>query len=444
MKEDQVMNLESSDRDALRDRSKATYVAAGFVLTAAALLPGCASHVDRKAEATNRWNQVRARMKYDLALEQYERGRADTAIETVNEAIAADPTSSQSHLLLAQCYLEQGKIVSARRAAEAAKAAAPESAAVEYTLGVIAEQAEQLDSALAHYRQARELDPRQVDYVVAQAECLAAMDRLAEAHDLVSKNMQAFDSDGTLEMLAAQIDLLKGERAEALRDYGLAIERSGCRTGQADTMTGACATLIEEYGRLLSEMGHHTETVTLLHPYVAARQDVPPSVVAALCTSYLETARPEDAKRLLRDEVERHPEHARNWMLLARASMAVGDWMTARRSVDQLRQLAPRSAEAHLLRGFVCWKQDDPTAALEAVKRALELEPDDAYAHCLMGQVLEELGRGGDAAAHYERALRIDPQLAWARELHAASGSRADARDGAGVTPSSEAGERTP
>ncbi len=384
---------------------------------------GCMSHTHRRVQAEQRWNQVRARIKYELASQQFERGRTETAIETVNEAIAADPSSADQFLLLAHCNLEQGRLVSAHKAAEQAKRCAPDAAEIDYTLGVIAERTEQWETALDHYRRARSQDESVVDYVVAEAECLTVVGRLEEAISLVSTNIQRFDSDGTMETLLAEICLLAGDVEAALDGLSLAIERSGCRPGRVEGR-GGCAMLIEEYGRLLSEMGRHAEAVALLHPYVEARSDAPSSVVTALCAGYLETARASEAGRLLREEVKRRPNNAKGWMLFARASVMMDDWMTARRCADQLERLLPHSSHAHLLRGFVCWKQNDLQAAADSLQRALAIDPDDALAHCLIGQVLEDTGRPHAVArAHYERALRIDPQFAWARHLQGFSGT---------------------
>ena len=178
-------------------------------------------------------------------------------------------------------------------------------AEIDYTLGVIAERTEQWEAALDHYRRARLQDASVADYVVAEAECLAVGGRLEEAISLVSANIQRFDSDGTLETLLAEICLLAGDIETARDGLSLAIERSGCRPGRTEGH-GGCATLIEQYGRLLSETGRNAEAVALLHPYVEARSDAPSSVVTALCAAYLETGRTTEATRLLREEVKRH------------------------------------------------------------------------------------------------------------------------------------------
>jgi len=386
---------------------------------------GCTSHAQRRVEAGQRWNHVRARVKYQLALEQFEREDVTGAVETVNEAIAADPESADQFLLLTRCYLEQGKYVSARNAAEQALRCAPDAAEIAYTLGVISERTEDLEVALSHYRRARLRAPGVADYVVAEAECLTAMGRHEEAVALVSANIGRFDSDGTLELLLAQISLLIGDEDSALDNLGLAIERAGCRAGCLEGL-GECSALIEEYGRLLSKAGRHAEAVALLRPHVESGTDAPASsVVNALCVSYLATGGAAEAKRLLRKEVDRHPDNAGSWMLLARASMTADDWTTARRCADRLERLVPRNSQAYLLRGFVCWKQGDLQAALASLQRAIEIDSSDPLAHCIMGQVLEDAGRSPAVArTHYERALHIDPQFAWARRLMGLSGTR--------------------
>ncbi len=373
---------------------------------------GCSSHAQRTIQANQRWNHVRGRVKFQLATQQYEGGRVADAIETVNDAIAIDPASADQFLLLAHCYLEQGKFVSAGEAAEQAKLCDARNAEIDYTLGVIAERTERLDAALAHYRRARDLDAGVPEYVVAEAECLTTMGHTDDALALVTANTARFDSDGTMETLLAQIYLLAGHRDRALDNLALALERSGCSPGSA-TDGERCAMLVEDLGRMLTEAGRHAQAVALLRPHVDAHRDAPPSVVNALCSSYLATARYEKAASLLRDQVSAHPDGATSWVLLARAATMMEDWTIARRSADRFAQLRPEDGAAHLLRGFVCWKQADLTAADDSLRRALAIDSEDPLAHLVLGWVLEDSGRDRSIVeAHYNKAVQIDPRFA--------------------------------
>ncbi|MFQ5591653.1 MAG: tetratricopeptide repeat protein [Phycisphaerae bacterium] len=378
---------------------------------------GCTSHAQRRIEAERRWNRVRARVKYQLAAQYYDRGEIDEAIEAINGAIASDPSSADQFLLLARCHLEQGRSISARAAAEQARQRAPRAAAVYYMLGVIAERAGELDNALNHYHRARMCEEAVVDYIVAEAECLTALNRPQEAIELVSSSIGRVDSDGTLEMLAAHIHLLLGDRVQALRNLESAVDQSGCIRWDSDHPV-ACSRMIEEYGRLLVEMGRYVEAVTLLRPLVETGRDPPQSVVAALCTAYLADGRVREAQRVLRKEVERRPDGATSWMLLARVSIMTEDWMTARHCAEVLQRLEPNRSDVHLLRGFVCWMQQDLEEAVKSLEQALAIDPADPLLHCLTGRVLEESGHSSEVAeAHYRRALRIEPQYAWALQL---------------------------
>jgi Tfp pilus assembly protein PilF len=392
-------------------------VAKVAVVGLAALIPltACLPQAQRREDAAAHWREVRARVKRQLATQQFERGQIDAAIATINEAIGVDNTHAEAHVLLAHCYLEQGHLAAARQAAERAHELAPESAEVAYTRGLIAERSDQLADALQHYWQAWTYDDSVVDYLVAAVECLAALGHPDDALGVVNEHLGAADSDGTLEMLAAQLVMLTDDRERAVRHLRLAFERSGCGgvTGDAPE----CALVTQEYGRLLSETGRHGEAVAVLRPYTEVHRDAPPSTVAALATGYLATDRAREAKQLLREEVRNRPEHAQAWLLLARAAVATDDWMCARRCAEELVAAAPDGGAgtgAFVLHAFVCWKQNDLHAAEQSLAHALRLDPDEALIHCLAGQVSDAAGRHDAGRKHYRRALQLDPECDWA------------------------------
>lgn len=399
-----------------RCASLRSWLGTGAVIVALFCLSitGCTTIIRKNIQTKHQRTAAQSRLKYELALQHYKGGRTDTAIENVNEAISAHPSSPDQFLLLANCHIELGQFVSARDAAEKAGECDPESAEADYTLGVIAERTNDIDMALEHYRRARSRGRGAVDYVVAEAECLTAMGRFSQAISLISDQIDRFDSDGTLEMLLAQIYLLDGDRDDALRELGLAMERSACDAQRLRGSSG-CALLIEEYGALLTEAGQYGHAIALLESFVELHDDAPPSIVAALATSYLETGRSSAALRLLVPQTKRHPESAVGWLLLARSAILASDWTTARQGADTLRRLVPDSSEAHLVRAFVCWKQNDRDEAVWSLRQSLAIEPHDAVAHCLIAQILEDGGRDTIAAqTHYERAFQIDPRYACA------------------------------
>ncbi len=386
-----------------------------LVIIAGLSFLGCSTGGMKRVTAKPSRAPAQSRLKYELALQHYEGGRTAEAITTIKEAISAHPKSTRQHLFLAQCYIELGKFVSAKEAAEKAKGCNPESADADYTLGVIAERTGDFDTALKHYRNARSRGRGSVDFVVAEAECLTAMGQSAQAIALISDHIENFDSDGTLEMLLAQIHVLDGDKETALREFGFALERSACDSKRLQG-SRSCALLVQEYGELLASEEQYEQAIAILQPHIAANDGAPASVIVALGSAYLNTDRVDDAQRLFLLQSKRHPKNAMCWLLFARASIRAGDWVTARRTTDTLVRLVPDSSPAHLVRGFVYWKMNDQEEAIEALERSLAIEPEDALAHCLISQILENAGYGtASADAHHERAVEIDPQHACAK-----------------------------
>ncbi len=60
-------------------------------------------------------------------------------------------------------------------------------------------------------------------------------------------------------------------------------------------------------------------------------------------------------------------------------------------------------------------QEDDPAAAIRALRHALTLAPSNSDAHDLSGRILLEADERADAVFHLERALWLDPDQRWAR-----------------------------
>ncbi len=371
---------------------------------------GCATqtHQQRREQAQNHWNEVRAKIKRQLATQQFESGELDGAITTVREALGLDPMAAESYLLLSRALLEKNRMGEAGRILTAAHEMKLESAELTYTRGVVAERSGDLASALRFYRQARRQDPSQMDCVVAEAECLVAARRPEEARELVRDSIERFDRDGTLDALEAEISLvLRDDRAAA------AAFRRAVSMVPDDPMVA------QEFGLLLVRMGRFAEAVGVLQPLEdAAREEgveLPGAVVRGLARSYLALGHVEAQGDLLSGWLQEHPNDVAAWLLQARSAMTRKDDALAGRCAAAVRRLAPDSPQTSLLCGYLRWRQGDRAGALNLLERSLVMEPDDVLLHCLIGQVLAESNHRERARQHWRRALQIDPHTAWAR-----------------------------
>ena len=113
----------------------------------ALLLPACRTnpHAVDKKQAEQRWNEVRGRVKYQLAEQQFSRGLFEDAAANVGEALALDPTRPDSFAMLAKCHLEMNKPASAQQTIDMARQLDLESAELHYMQGVLLEQRDRPD-----------------------------------------------------------------------------------------------------------------------------------------------------------------------------------------------------------------------------------------------------------------------------------------------------------
>jgi len=402
---------------------------------------GCqtTSHAEAKLQAQERWNQMRGRVKHGLAEQQFEAGLFEDAIVTVTEAISLDPYQPDAYALLARANLELGKPASAQRALDAARGAGLESADLTYLHGVILEQRGHIEAAHARYAVARKLDPRNVDFLVAEVECLVALDRVPEALELLNGNVDRLDDDGTVMALAAHVATELGDVDAAIRWYRRAlITQSGRGEGwetyapstppshlspgmseaarDAVSATVDCRLIREELGRLLADQGRCVEAVDVLTPLTHSAADVGANGVTrrALATCHLLLDDPASARSVLLEYAGTHRDDTLAQLLVAKAAIATGDLVTALRAVHAAEEREPDRPELWLVRATVNWKRGRFAAAATDLRDVLQNDPDDVDAHCLLAEVLRTQKHTDAARSHFHKALKIEPECAWA------------------------------
>ena len=340
----------------------------GLASACSALKP----HADQ-LQAEQRWNHVRGRVKHQLAEQQYESGLFDEAVLTVSESLALNPAQVDAYVLLARAYLELGKPASAQQTLDAARQAGLESADLVYTEGVVLEQRDEFETALGKYHRAQTLDPANVDYLVALAECLVATDRTAEALALLNQHANQVDEDATISALAAHIAALMGKSEDAANRFRRSIRPEG-----------STSLIAEELGLLLARSGRCFEALTVLQPLLDNAVEAPATgaVRRAAATCFLAVSDPDSAKDVLAAYARVHPDDTSAQLLLAKAAIQ--------------------------------WKRGDFAAAAASLHDVLAHRPDDIEAHCLMAEVLLAQHKNESARRYFQKALQLNPKCTWA------------------------------
>ena len=370
-------------------------------------MAGCqiTPHQEQKEQAKQHWDQVRAKLKYQLATQQFKAGEMNAATSSARESLGLDPSAMGTHVLLSKALLERGDLAEAKKVLQAAVEMDLESPELWYMRGVVAERCGRLDQALTCYRAARQLNKNEMDYLVAEAECLVAAGQPEEARRCVHQALLEFDRDGTLDVLLAEISLVMDDDEAAAAAFR-----------QALPLADNHDLVAEEFGLLLLRMRRFAEAVSVLQPLVDRQGDKASGmVVRALAKGYLELGHADLAAGLLKDLLEKHPDDTESWFLQAQAALAGRDLAMIRRCLNVVRRLAPANPQTHLMQGYLCWRQGDLNGARASLQRCLAMNPNDVLTHCLIGQVLLDSNEPGQARHHWRRALQIDPRSNWAK-----------------------------
>lgn len=338
-------------------------------------------HQTARRQAEERWSDVRAKIKLQIATESFARGELDEAQKQLDEALALDAKLPDAHLLRARILLERGEIASAQEALKIAISHGADNAAADYLGGVIAERYGRLSEALTAYRRAAERNPRDAHYVVAVAETLVALGSTTEALALIESRWTDFEHNATLRATAGQIYTLMGRYDRAADVY-----RDAVRISPDD------ATLQYQLGMTLALAGKNTEAVAVLAPLARKEKDLPGYVLVALGRAHLGTGQTADAKTVLRRATAVSPESLSAWTWLARAALAGNDLVTAREAAARATEIGTDAAETFILLGYVCLRQGHHAAAVRALETALQKEPNDALAL----RLLDQARRAGD------------------------------------------------
>jgi len=372
---------------------RATLIACGLALMSGCQLP---AHDQAKQQADERWREVRARVKLQLGRQQIDGGLFEDAVTTLSEAANLDPTCAETYALLAQSNLELGKLASADQILQAARSRGLESAELHYFQGVVYEQRNQVDDALVEYGRSFTLDQSQVDPLVAQAECLVAVDRAAEALELLEANLDRFDDNATVTTLAGHVAARLGNHVKA-----------ATYLTRASLLAGDDPRVIEPLALQLVELKRCEQAAPLLTKLLDIAERDSGTARCALANCRLQQSEPAAAIELLSDYTRRRPEDDAALLLLAQAYVEADDPVSAQRTLDKVRPPRRRAPDAVLVAAAIEWRRAEFAAAADRLYTLLEDAPANSAAYRLLAQVLRDQNLPDEARDCDERAERL-------------------------------------
>jgi len=295
------------------------------------------------------------------ALALLRKGELASASELGERLLKGDEKNPSLHQLAATIALAQGEGETAVKAAARSLALRPDHTPTLLLGGHAARSARRLPDALAYFQRALARSPERPE--ASFMTCIVLLELGSkEAQGMLAHCLEAFPNDSAGWRAIGDALDKRGQTEAALAAFSRA------------NRAAPSVELSMRRGALLNALGRVAEAIEAFR----------------------------EAQALQADNFDAA-------MQLALAYRRLGDFETARQTVERAVTLDPGSAKAWFALGLVAEKQRDWPASIAAYRRALAAQPDLAEAAVNLGIVLQESGDLTAARQAYCNALNIRP-----------------------------------
>ncbi len=272
------------------------------------------------------------------------------------------------------------------QAAQAKPAPSPQSARAEayyqFSLGLQARLAGNVEEALAAYRRAQKLDPQSSSIRVETARLLREMGRLDDALVEARAAVELDDEDVDAHVALAQLEQIQAAGPEA--------EKALLRAAQ-------------HYEKVVS--ARPTDGQSLLN----------------LAGIYGQLQKHDDAARIWEIYLALDPGNFEAHVQRGTHLLLAGEHDKAAAAMRSALVLQPGSARAYQILGDISTRQEKPEEAIASYRKALESDPGNVRVRLGLGEVLYDQRQTEEALAEAENILRADAQNRYALDLKARS-----------------------
>jgi len=386
-----------------------------ITLSAAALLAplllGCQPTLtEEKADAKNRWLELRSSMMLDMAKQQFNAGDLTQAEKTVKDGLTIDSSNARLHVLAGRISMERGKLERAYHLFNAAITEQPDLAEAYYYQGLVMQRWQRYEGSLENYQLAYDNEPDDPAYLLAVSEILIELDRVDEAVALLESKRQYFDQNAGVRAAIGHMYYMQGKPERAAENFR-----------EASLLEPESIKFQEQYAFSLAAAGNHEQAAKVLKgilekPEHKDRADLK----RALAAAYQHTGNAKEAYIVLTDVARGADSDISDWIKLGELSYQQNELGGALQAASKVINLAPSRHEGYLLAGMVWQKRGNLNNALDMFDRAAAAAPASTEPLILRGLSLQKAGRFAAAAEAYQQALKRQPNDARASKLLAA------------------------
>lgn len=343
-------------------------------------LGGCAglsSHQTARDAALDRWGTSRARVKAQLAQEEFAAGRLASAASELDEARQLDPQNLDYAVLEVQVLLGQGETGQASQCLQRLAEQSPERADIAYLRGILAQQRLDWTTAAEHFSRALALAPDDVDYFAAVVQTLLQLGERGAAQDMLQAFADEFGWHDSYQAALAESLEQQGQWADAAEVW--------CRLIDGD----ADVAVLRRRALALHHAGRWAEAVATLEQCLAqpdVQQTQQLRLLLAECRWNLGDAG--GAQRTAEQILATEPEQVDALRLLAQAVASRGEFARAARLAERAYQQAPQRRDLAAIAATLAYRAGQPELARQ---RALVLSQSDHAADLALADRILQL-----------------------------------------------------
>ncbi|MCA9581908.1 MAG: tetratricopeptide repeat protein, partial [Myxococcales bacterium] len=313
------------------------------------------------------------------------------------ETMRLAPNEFLGYNALAQLFFKKGEPEQAGEVLKVASERVGETPEVYRTLGESDLARSDLPAAVASFRRALELDPKDAQAKFLLGVALRRSGDLEGAAKALDEVAQLSPSHVGLAVERGRVFEQQGDPDAAVAMYTKALEEDGddidlrLRLGAAQVLAGDISGAEANLVAVIAVRPRSAEAEHFLGRVAFAREDYP------------------GASARFKQAVELDPEqglfHAYyGWIELER-----GNFSVAGQALDRAIRLDPTLATAYWIRGRLRLRTGAAKDSLKDLAKAVELNPKLADAYALMGQAYEQRKRRTDALRAYKQAVELKP-----------------------------------
>ena len=359
---------------------------------------GCETHKQNKTTAAARWDKMSSQMKLTVAQQHFDNGNYTDATKIIGECLKADPNMPQARLLVGKILFVQGQTPQGTTELEKAVTLDERLDDGWYWLGIAAEEKGQTARAYECYQKAINLNGSNVEYILAFARAMVAINKTDEAIMLLRDKMGIFPADVELKAKCADLLCRRQQYEEAIALYRQAVMLMPQREDIAESFGHCCilagqwANASEIFDKLSASCADENKKAVYLQ--LLGMCLVNAGQYGGAVTSYSKL----NAKERDNPKV---------WLRMGQAALGAGDAERAYAYSRRALAIQPNFIDAIALQGSAEYLKKNYADAVKSFEQIVRDPKHEAFGWTMLAKCYEHLGDSDKAKQAAEKAHEI-------------------------------------